>query len=122
MARRRSANRGYESGERVGELIRRILSDELLDLDDPRLSLLTISGVDVDNELSLARVFWSSYDGDDAEIAAAFGQHAGALRKAVASRTRLRRTPRLEFAADPGIRGGERIDEILRGLHPDHDE
>lgn len=117
MARRGGRSRGYDVGDRVGETIRRILADELVELDDDRLTLLTISGVDVDNELSLAKVWWSAFDGDDEAIAAAFGEHAGALRKAVASRTRLRRTPRLEFAPDPGIRQGERIDEILRDLH-----
>ncbi len=116
MARRRSANKGYEKGDRVGELIRRILGDELAEIDDDRLSLLTISGVEVDNELSRAKVFWSSFDGDDDEIAEAFADHAGSLRTAVAKQTRLRHTPRLEFHPDPGIRDGARIEEILANV------
>jgi ribosome-binding factor A len=116
MARRRSANKGYEKGDRVGELIRRILGDELTELEDERLGLLTISGVEVDNELSLARVYWSSFGGNDAEISEALGEHAGSLRTAVAKRTRLRHTPRLEFHPDPGIRDGARIEEILANV------
>jgi ribosome-binding factor A len=116
MPRRRSGKRGYEKGDRVGELIRRILGDELIELEDDRLGLLTISGVDVDNELSVAKVYWSSFGGDDAAITEAFDEHAPSLRTAVAKRTRLRHTPRLEFMADPAIRDGARIEEILANV------
>lgn len=119
MARRRSGNQGYDKGERVGELIRRNLADELLEIDDDRLTLLTISDVEVDNELGLAKVYWSSYGGDDAAITQALYEHTRALRMGVASRTSLRRMPRLEFAPDPGIRDGARIEEILREIHED---
>lgn len=119
MTRRSRGRRDYERGERVGELLRRILADEIEQLDDDRLELLTITGVDVDNELSLARVYWSSYAGDDDAITDALHDHAGELRRAIGQQARLRRTPRLEFAPDHGIREGARIDEILRSLETD---
>ena len=39
------------------------------------------------------------------------------LQGVIGTQVRMKYTPTLEFAIDPGIRGGERIDQILRELH-----
>ena len=59
---RRSSKRDYERGDRVGELIRRILAEEIEGLDDDRLHLLSFTGVEVDNELNVAKVYWSCFE------------------------------------------------------------
>ncbi len=100
---------------RVGELIRRIIAEELDDLDDDRLAMVSLTSVEVDRELSRAIVWFTSLDGDDApEVAAAFDEHAWQLRKAVSDQARLRRTPTLRFEADAVLRSAERIESILR--------
>jgi ribosome-binding factor A len=38
------------------------------------------------------------------------------LQAVVGSQVRMKYTPQLEFAMDPGVVGGERIDAILRSL------
>ena len=64
MARRRSGgSRPYARTERVNELVREIVAEELQAIDDERLELLTVTGVVVDPELRTGRVF---YDGPDA--------------------------------------------------------
>ena len=115
---RRSSKRDYERGDRVGELIRRILADEIEGLDDDRLHLLSFTGVEVDNELNVAKVYWSCFEGNDEEITQALIEHRGRLRKAVSSQARIRHTPSLECAPDHGIREGARIEELLRGYEP----
>ena len=61
MAARR---RGYERGDRLGELLREILADELARIDDERLALVTITGVEVDRDLAVADVYFSTVDLD----------------------------------------------------------
>ena len=110
---------------RVGELIRRIVAEELDDLDDDRLALVSITSVDVDRELSRAQVWFTTLDrDDDPDVAAAFDEHAGRLRKAVGDQARLRRTPALVFRPDVVIRSAERIESLLADgdadMGPDH--
>ena len=41
------------------------------------------------------------------------------LRGLVGRQMRIRQVPRLTFEPDPGILAGQRIEEILRGIHHD---
>lgn len=118
MARRgraRGARRDYARSERVGELLRQIIAEELDRIDDERLAEVAITGVEVDNELMKAVVYYDALD-EDAEHAAALEEHRRRLKSAIGSQARLRRTPELVFDADPSISTGSRIDEILAGL------
>jgi len=103
----------YQRTDRVGELIRQIVSDELTRIDDDELGFVTVSGVEVDSDLFRAHVYLSSLDLDDADISAVH-KHAPRVRKAVGQQARLRKTPEIVFQLDPGLVAGERIDELLR--------
>jgi ribosome-binding factor A len=100
---------------RVGELIKRIVAEELDQLDDERFDLVSLTGVDVDRELHRAVCWFTTLDGDDDEVVGeAFTEHRGRLRKAVGSQARLRKTPELEFRPDATLRSAERIESLLR--------
>lgn len=125
MARRRGATRagGLVSADpasdtrvaRLGEQIRRIVASELELIDDGRLDMVSITSVDVDRALHRAVVWFTTLDGDnEPDAAEAFEEFAGVFRAAVASQSRLRRTPLLEFRPDSVVRSAERIEDILR--------
>ncbi len=101
---------------RVGELIRRIVAESMEDLDDDRLAMVSVTGVDVDRDLHRAVVWFTSL-GDteegDVDIVEAFAEHAGGLRRAVGDQARLRRTPELVFRPDAVLRSAERIERLL---------
>ncbi len=100
---------------RVGELIKRILAEELEGFDDDRLTLVSLTTVDVDRELHRAVCWFTTLDGeDDDAVAEALHEYRGRLRKAVGSQARLRKTPELEFRADATLRAAERIETLLR--------
>ena len=104
---------------RVGELIRRIIAESMEQLDDDRLSMVSVTGVDVDRDLHRAVVWFTSL-GDteegDAAIAGVFEEHASGLRRTVGDQTRLRRTPELVFRPDAALRSAERIERLLDGM------
>jgi ribosome-binding factor A len=50
---------------------------------------------------------------------AALLDHRGRLQAAIGEQVRLKRTPQLSFAADPGVERGKRVEDILRGLSAD---
>lgn len=99
---------------RVGELIRRIVAEEIELLDDDRLGLVSITGVDVDRDLHRAALWFTTLDGDDdPDVVSAFEEHRGRLRRAVSEQARLRKTPALEFRPDTVLRSAERIEALL---------
>jgi len=118
MARRGRHNGRGQAGTRTakaGELIRRVVAGELERIEDDRLDLVSLTGVEVDRDLHRAVVFFTTFDCDhDPEIAAAFDEHRGTLRHAVSTQTALRRAPDLEFRPDATLRSAERIEQILR--------
>ena len=116
MARGRSGGHRYPRSARVGETLREIIAEELVRIDDERLEFVTVTGVEVDNELNRARVIFDSLageDGDD-EIIATLGEHRARLQSSIARQIRAKKTPILEFRPDIALRSAERIDDILR--------
>jgi len=81
------------------------------------LELASITGVDTSSELSRATVYISVLDvAGTAAALEALQEHRLALKGAVARSDAVRRVPDLEFALDPAIAAGERVDQILRSL------
>jgi ribosome-binding factor A len=121
--RRRSSKptRKYPRALRVNELLREVLAEELERIEDKdeRLGLLTITAVVTEQDLRQATVFLSSLPEG---AAAALAEHRPRLQGAIARQVRLKRTPQLSFEADPGVRQGAIVDEILRGLQRDADD
>ena len=68
MARgRNSGGHRYPRSARVGETLREIIADELVRIDDERLEFVTVTSIDVDNELNRAHVFFDSLAGEDGD-------------------------------------------------------
>ena len=124
MARRRESRPSqYSRSARLGELLREILASEMAHLDDDRLSLVSVTGVETSVELSRATVYISTLDDEVAsEALEALEEHRYQLKQAVARAAAVRRVPDLSFALDPSISAGERVDQILRNLADEADE
>lgn len=123
MARRRSnPSRDYPRTARLNELYREILAEELERLDDDRLTLVTIMGVEVEGDLRSATVFWSATAADPdeegvARIQAALEELRPHLQAEINRQAHVRRVPVLRFRPDPAVVEGFRIDDVIRGLH-----
>ena len=90
---------------RVGELIRRTLSDVLMrgDVHDPDLNRIsiTVGEVRASPDLKIATVYVMPLGGKDAEGAlAALNRHKGELRHLVAREMTLKFAPELRFVLD----------------------
>jgi ribosome-binding factor A len=112
----RSGGHRYPRSARVGETLREIIAEELVRIDDERLTFVTITGIEVDDELNRAHVYFDSLAGEegDAEIVDALGHHRVRLQASIASQIRAKKTPILDFRPDVALRSAERIDDILR--------
>jgi len=104
---------------RVNEVVREVIADELERCSDPRLTMVTVTGVNVSPDLRHATVFYAALGRHDDDIPAALRAAAPHLRGVLGEQVRLKYLPRLQFREDPAIEHGERVEEILRGLHRD---
>jgi len=109
--------RRYPRTLRVNEVVREVLAEELGQLSDPRLELVTITGVEVSPDLRHAQVFYAKLGTHDPETGDALRAAAPHLRATLGRQVRLKYLPRLAFHEDPAIEAGQRVEEILRDLH-----
>lgn len=108
--------------KQVARLIQERLATLFLqELKDPRASFITVTGVDVNPDLTLAKVRYSVLGGNsERSKIKSLLQHAhGYLRTEVAQAVQLRSAPQLSFEYDEGVERAERIHQILRKVLPD---
>ena len=106
--------------ERVADLIRREMMDILMrKMRDPRLSFISVTGVEVAADLGSAKIWLSSLDGVEkrAEIVKVLTHAAPFLRRELAPRLGLREVPELRFAYNESIERGARVEDLLRRIH-----
>ena len=104
--------------ERVNELIKEVLSELVLtEIKDPRIGLVTITGVRVTNDLSSAKVLFSVM-GDEAQRVETLKCLKGAtpfLRRVLVRSMDVRIAPELRWMYDDSLDRAFRIEEMLRG-------
>lgn len=87
-------------------------------MNDPRLTLVTVTVVNIDRELEYANVFVSTV-GDAArrkEVMQVLNNAKGFIRREVSRRVQLRRAPELIFHWDPSPEKAEQISQLLDEL------
>jgi ribosome-binding factor A len=100
---------------RLNEQIRRELSELIrTEVRDPRVGLVTITGVEIAADLGSARVFVRG--GDEQRLAESLeglGAAAPFLRTALGRIMRIRKVPELRFQQDRSLEQARRIERIL---------
>jgi ribosome-binding factor A len=106
---------------RVNEAVKKVLSEGVLELKDPRIGFVTITGVQTSNDLRHARVYVSVLGSErrrEASLAGLAAAH-GVLQSRVGSELRLKRTPQLTFEYDPTVERGVRMTQLIDELAGD---
>lgn len=105
---------------RVGEQIKKELSQILqTELKDPRIGFVTVTGVEVTNDLSQAKVYLSVLGSEEQkeETLKALAKGQGFIRTELGRRIRLRYTPELIFKFDTSIEYGSHIEKLLQQIN-----
>lgn len=107
---------------RMNEHLKRELSEMIrTQVRDPRVGVVTITGVEVARDLGSARVFVRALGGE-AELAESIaGLEAAApfMRSELGKFMRVRRVPELRFREDRSQEGAMRIEQMLSEVLPD---
>src|SRR5438132_8777202 len=99
---------------RVNESVRQVLSEAVGQLKDPRIGLVTITGVETSPDLRHARVFVSVLGGEKKRLRSLAGLDAahGVLQARLSRELRMKRTPQLAFEYDPTVERGVRMTQL----------
>ena len=107
--------REYSRSLRVADQLQRELADLISrSIDDPRVGLVTVSGVDLSPDMKNAKVLLTpSVDTDMKETIQALARASGYLRTQLGRRLRLRYLPRLMFVHDRTLENALHIDALI---------
>lgn len=110
-----------ERMRRVNEAVRGVVADGVRDLKDPRIGLVTVTGVQVTPDLREATVFVSVLGNEKARRASLAGLTSahGVLQARINRELSLRRTPTLVFAYDDAVERGVRMTKLIEDLAAD---
>ena len=100
--------------------MKKVLSEALPSLKDPRIGFVTVTGVRTTKDLSLATVYVSVLGSEEEQSRTLDGLRSahGVLQAQVARELGTRRTPVLTFEYDPAIERGVRLTKIIDELSP----
>ena len=113
--------------KRVAELIQRHFADVLRrEVDDPRFAAVVVTGVEVSDDLLIAKVGVRLLVADDDErqrrsIVERLRRAAPRLRRVLTPRLELKRAPELRFHYDVGPDAHRRISDLLREVETDRE-
>jgi ribosome-binding factor A len=111
--------------DRVADALQQLIAGLLLrEIKDPRIGLVTITGVKISADLRHARVYFSCL-GDDARRAQSLRgltSAAGFIRSQVARQLNLRVAPEIVFEFDPSLEQAERMSRLLKDTLPPESE
>lgn len=106
----------FSRPRRVAEQLQRELAELIShEVKDPRIGMVTLTGVDITPDYAHAKVYFTLLGGaEQAETAAAGLQRAaGFLRSQVAHRMKLRITPQLHFVHDSSVENGAHLSQLI---------
>ncbi len=115
----------YRRSLRVAEQILEELADIIhRDLGDPRLAMVTVTGVKVTDDLRYAKVFFVEMGQETCrETTKSALDHAqGFLRWELAHRLSIRYVPEITFVADTSFAYGMRIEQLLHEIHAEEEK
>jgi ribosome-binding factor A len=106
--------------QRVAEEIHRRSSKFIRDeLKDPRLGFLTVTGAEINSDLTHATIYVSVLGDEEAQMQTmrALQRAKGLIRRDIGDWLRIRTVPEIAFKLDTSIERGDRILQLIKGLH-----
>ena len=99
---------------RIADQIQRELAEVIrLELRDPRVGLVTLTGVELSRDQSHAKVFFTVLGSPAEDAQAGLANAAGFLRSELARRLTTRKVPELHFTYDESVERGMRLTHLI---------
>jgi ribosome-binding factor A len=100
--------------QRIADQIQRDLAALIVrEIRDPRVGLVTISGVELSPDYAHAKVFFTVIGSPAQDAADGLNAAAGHLHNLLFKRLRMHTVPRLHFVQDTSVERGFEIDRLI---------
>jgi ribosome-binding factor A len=108
----------YKRSQRVGDLLREEIADIIIfKLKDPRIGFVTVTGVDVTDDIKIAVVYISILKEEEKKTTLEILNSAKSfIRSELSKRLRMKFIPSIEFRLDSSIEYGSRIETLLNDI------
>jgi len=106
----------FSRSSRVAEQVQRELAELIrLELKDPRVGLVTITGVELTPDYAHAKVFYTTLADPSARqgIDAGLRRASSFLRRELGRRIRIHPLPELHFVFDESVERGDRLSRLI---------
>lgn len=115
----------YKRADRVADQIRMEVADILMrKIKDPRVHDVTVTDVELTGDLRIAHVFVTTMETGEAErdVFTGLSKASGFVRSELGRRLSLRYLPDVIFKKDVSGPRGDRIMQLLEGLHGESEQ
>ncbi len=110
----KAGHRDYARTDRVAEQIQRELAELVrLEVKDPRVRMVTLTGVEVARDYGHAKVFYTTLQGASDSVQKGLEHAAGFLRSQLAHAMKLRIIPQLHFVYDESVERGIHLSQLI---------
>ena len=109
----------YNRTKRIAEEIKKVISSMLISgIKDPRItSMVSVTDVEVTNDLSYAYIYVSILGGDEESTLKGLKSACGYIRKEVSRNVKLRHTPEIIFKVDESIKNGMYMSNLIKKVN-----
>ena len=98
--------------EKISEIIHRDIKDEII-------KSVTINEVRITNDLSYAKVYFTSMEDDKKQVKLALDKASGFIRSELCNMVKIRKMPELNFIYDESVDYGKKIEKIIERINND---
>jgi len=96
--------------EKISEIIHN-------DVKDNSIKSITITDVKITNDLSFAKVYFTTFDDDKKKIELALNKANSFIRSELCNKVKIRKMPELNFIYDQSIEYGNNIEKIIKRIN-----
>ncbi len=94
--------------------ISEIIHDEI---KDRNVKMVTITDVKITNDLSFAKVYFTTLDSDRKKVLDTLNKASGFIRSKLCEKIEIRKMPELSFVYDESIEYGKKIEDIIERIN-----
>ena len=101
--------------EEIGSIIKE-------EVKDKKIGFVTITSAKVTNDLSYAKIYFTTLGVNKEEATKALNKASGFIKIELSKRIDIRKMPEIEFIYDESIEYGEKIEKIIEEINEKEDE
>ena len=95
------------------EKISEIIHDNVKDAE---IKAVTITDAKITNDLSFAKIYFTTMDGDREKVLRALNKASGFIRSMLCEKIEIRKMPEITFVYDDSIEYGQKIEDIIERI------